>query len=184
MKNETVTIANDEYEKLLALARFVPVLIAENERLRAENKLLRDKVDLLVRRVFGSSSEKLDANQLLLDLGAGEEPGFDEEPAAGEEAPPAPRKKRAAKREKLLQYAARVWNLTDGDPEVRIDAAIECTRSFFERMEIKTRLADYGIGRDAIPALVAQLERHGLTALGERRDLTPEDARKVYERAA
>ena len=66
----------------------------------------------------------------------------------------------------------------------RIDAAIECTRSFFERMEIKTRLADYGIGRDAIPALVAQLERHGLTALGERRDLTPEDARKVYERAA
>ena len=92
--------------------------------------------------------------------------------------------RRAAKREKLLQYAARVWNLTDGDPEVRIDAAIECTRSFFERMEIKTRLADYGIGRDASPALVAQLERHGLTALGERHDLTREDARKVYERAA
>ena len=33
------------------------------------NKLLRDKVDLLVRRVFGSSSEKLDAGQMLLDLG-------------------------------------------------------------------------------------------------------------------
>ncbi len=110
MKNETVTIAKDEYEKLLELARLVPVLIAENERLRAENKLLRDKVDLLVRRVFGSSSEKLDANQLLLDLGAGEEPGFDEEPAAGEEAPPAPRKKRAAKRDRL----------PDGLPEERI----------------------------------------------------------------
>ena len=73
MKNKTVTIAKDEYEKLLELARLVPDLIAENERLRAENKLLRDKVDLLVRRVFGSSSEKLDANQLLLDLGAGGE---------------------------------------------------------------------------------------------------------------
>ena len=92
--------------------------------------------------------------------------------------------RRAAKREKLLQYAERVWNLRDGDPDARIDAAIERTRAFFERMEIKTRLADYGIGRDAIPALVAQLERHGLTALGERRDLSPEDARKVYERAA
>ena len=45
MKNETVTIAKDEYGKLLELARLVPVLIAENERLRAENKLLRDKVD-------------------------------------------------------------------------------------------------------------------------------------------
>ena len=109
MKNETVTIAKDEYEKLLELARLVPDLIAENERLRAENKLLRDKVDLLVRRVFGSSSEKLDANQLLLDLGAGEESGFDEEPAAGEEPAPAPRKKRAARRDRL----------PDGLPEER-----------------------------------------------------------------
>ena len=58
MKNETVTIARDEYEKLLELARLVPVLIAENERLRAENKLLRDKVDLLVRRVFSRSEER------------------------------------------------------------------------------------------------------------------------------
>lgn len=110
MKNETVTIAKDEYEKLLELARLVPVLVAENERLRAENKLLRDKVDLLVRRVFGSSGEKLDANQLLLDLGAGEEPGFDEEPAAGEEESSVPRKKRAAKRDRL----------PDGLPEERI----------------------------------------------------------------
>jgi hypothetical protein len=31
-----------------------------------ENQLLRQKVDLLVRRVFGSSSEKLDASQLQL----------------------------------------------------------------------------------------------------------------------
>ena len=101
MKDETVTIPKNEYGKLVELARLVAVLVAENERLNAENKLLRDKVDLLVRRVFGSSSEKLDANQLLLDLGAGEEPGFDEEPAAGEDAAPAPRKKRMAKRDRL-----------------------------------------------------------------------------------
>src|SRR6478735_6023009 len=31
-----------------------------------ENQLLRQKVDLLVRRIFGSSSEKLDAGQLQL----------------------------------------------------------------------------------------------------------------------
>jgi len=101
VKDETVTIPKDEYGKLVELARLVAVLVAENERLGAENKLLRDKVDLLVRRVFGSSSEKLDANQLLLDLGAGEEPGFDEEPAAGVDAASAPRRKRAAKRDRL-----------------------------------------------------------------------------------
>jgi transposase len=110
VKDETVTIPKNEYGKLVELARLVAVLVAENERLGAENRLLRDKVDLLVRRVFGSSSEKLDANQLLLDLGAAEEPGFDEEPAAGQEAAPPPRKKRAAKRDRL----------PDGLPEERI----------------------------------------------------------------
>jgi len=101
VKDETVTIPKNEYGKLLEIARLVEVLVAENARLAAENKLLRDKVDLLVRRVFGSSSERLDADQMLLDLGAGGEPGFDEQEPAGEEAPPAPRKKRAAKRDRL-----------------------------------------------------------------------------------
>jgi len=37
--------------------------------LEKENALLRQKIDLLVRRVFGASSEKLDAAQLELLLG-------------------------------------------------------------------------------------------------------------------
>lgn len=36
------------------------------EATRRENELLRRKIDLLVRRVFGSSSEQLPANQLEL----------------------------------------------------------------------------------------------------------------------
>lgn len=43
-------------------------LTMEVEALRQENKLLREKIDLLVRRVFGASSEKLDTDQLLLSL--------------------------------------------------------------------------------------------------------------------
>jgi transposase len=42
--------------------------LAEGERLRAENKLLREKVDKLVRRIFGKSSEKIDPAQLELLL--------------------------------------------------------------------------------------------------------------------
>ena len=41
------------------------LLQAVNE-LRRENALLRQKIDLLVKRVFGSSSEQLDKNQLEL----------------------------------------------------------------------------------------------------------------------
>lgn len=92
--------------------------------------------------------------------------------------------RRAEKRDKLLQYAERVWGLHDGDAETRIDQAIERTRRFFESLQVPTRLADYGIGADAIPALVAQLERHGMVALGERQNVDPALSQRVYELAA
>jgi NADP-dependent alcohol dehydrogenase len=94
--------------------------------------------------------------------------------------------RREEKREKLLQFADRVWGLRDGDgdEETRIDQAIERTRQFFESLQVPTRLSGYGIGRDAIPALMAQLERHGMVALGEHQNLTLEGSRQVFELAA
>ena len=47
-------------------------LTQENEALRQEVKLLREKIDLLVRRVFGASSEKINTDQLLLALESAE----------------------------------------------------------------------------------------------------------------
>lgn len=92
--------------------------------------------------------------------------------------------RREEKREKLLQYAERVWGLHADDDDARIDLAIEHTRIFFESLGVPTRLADYGIGKEAIPALLAQLERHGMTALGEHGTLTLEGSRRVFELAA
>jgi transposase len=43
-------------------------LQADKEQLRQENKLLKEKLDLLIRRLFGSKSEQLDAAQLELLL--------------------------------------------------------------------------------------------------------------------
>lgn len=91
--------------------------------------------------------------------------------------------RRAEKRDKLLQYAERVWDLRNGDPETRIDAAIEKTRRFFESLQVKTRLSDYGIDKNAIPPLLAQLERHRMTALGERQSVTLDHSRQAYELA-
>ncbi len=91
--------------------------------------------------------------------------------------------RRDEKRAKLLQYADRVWNLRDGDEDARIDQAIERTRHFFESLQVHTRLSDYGIGAEAIPALVAQLERHGMTALGENRSFGLDGSRQVFELA-
>jgi NADP-dependent alcohol dehydrogenase len=78
------------------------------------------------------------------------------------------------KKEKLLQYAERVWGIRTGDDSTRIDAAIKKTREFFESMQVPTRLCDYKIGADIIPAVVEQLKAHGMIKLGEKRDVTPE----------
>ena len=89
--------------------------------------------------------------------------------------------RRAPKRAKLLQYAARVWNIHDGSEDARIDAAIARTREFFESLGVKTRLSDYGIGADAIDRIVAQLEAHGMTALGEHGDIDLASSRRILE---
>lgn len=90
---------------------------------------------------------------------------------------------RQHKRAKLLQYAQRVWSITEGSDEQRIDQAIERTRQFFESLGIKTRLSDYELGPDAVEAIVAQLEAHGMTALGERQNITPKVSRAILDGA-
>ena len=90
---------------------------------------------------------------------------------------------RDRKREKLLQYAANVWDIRTGSDDERIDAAIEATRGFFESIGIKTRLGDYDVAGPEIDRIVAALKDHGLTALGEHRAITPDDARRILEAA-
>ena len=91
--------------------------------------------------------------------------------------------RREAKRDKLLQYAERVWDIRDGDADARIDAAIARTRSFFESLGVPTRLGDYQLGADAIDPLVAALEKHGMTQLGEKQDITPDVSRQILQAA-
>jgi len=99
-----VTIKRSEYEELRKLLKLVPVLMSENAQLKAENKLLRDKVDLLIKRVFGSSSEKFDPNQMMLELGEQFEQALNEEEEdddPNEPDPPKSRKKRTLKKDRL-----------------------------------------------------------------------------------
>ena len=56
-------------------------LTEENAALRQEIKLLREKIDLLIRRIFGKSSEQLDDNQLMLLLQGGDD-GAKKDPAS------------------------------------------------------------------------------------------------------
>ena len=88
---------------------------------------------------------------------------------------------RGSKRAKLLQYGERVWGICSdsGSEDARIDQAIARTRGFFEGVGIGTRLSDYGLGTEAVDAVVAQLTAHGMVALGEQRSITPEVSRAI-----
>ncbi len=90
---------------------------------------------------------------------------------------------REQKREKLLQYGERVWNITEGSDDERITAAIASTRAFFEGLGIPTRLSAYQLGQEAVEAVLKQLAAHGMTSLGEHRDIDLARSRRILEAA-
>ncbi|MBD2568464.1 iron-containing alcohol dehydrogenase [Anabaena lutea] len=87
--------------------------------------------------------------------------------------------RRDRKSQKLLQYADRVWEIVGGSEDERIDAAISKTRDFFESVGVRTRLSDYGVGVETIPVVIKNLEKHGMTALGENKDVNPQVVEKI-----
>ena len=88
-----------------------------------------------------------------------------------------------SKKEKLLQYAKRVWNITKGSDEQIIKACITQTTEFFNSVGIKTSLTDYDINTDEIPEIVNQLKEHGMTALGEHKDIDLKISQRILETA-
>ena len=86
---------------------------------------------------------------------------------------------REQKREKLLQYAERVWGLSRYDEDSAIELAIEKTEQFFQEMGINTRLAQYDIAPSVADHVSEKLVENGFKALGEHQDITPEHAREI-----
>lgn len=87
------------------------------------------------------------------------------------------------KKGKLLQYASRVWNITEGTEDERVNLAIAKTREFFESLGIKTHLSDYGVGEDKIESVIASLTKNERTALSETGDLTLDVSREILKKA-
>lgn len=90
---------------------------------------------------------------------------------------------REQKREKLLQYASRVFGLNHADEERQIDEAISHTRLFFEQMGVPTRLADYGIGADAVTLVVGKLQQQKVERIGEHGDMTLDVISRLLQKA-
>jgi NADP-dependent alcohol dehydrogenase len=88
---------------------------------------------------------------------------------------------REKKKHKLLQYGKRIWNISTGSEDERVQAAIDKTVNFFESLGVKTRLSDYGVPKETIDKIVARFEKRRWIALGDRGLTTPAITRKALE---
>jgi NADP-dependent alcohol dehydrogenase len=85
------------------------------------------------------------------------------------------------KKEKLLQYAERVWKICNGSDEAKINSAIDKTEKFFQSLGIGTKLSDYGVGKETIDRIVKRFEERKWLKLGDRGLTTPAVTRKALE---
>ena len=87
----------------------------------------------------------------------------------------------SGKRQKLLQYAERIWGIKEGSELYRMDAAIDNTRVFFEKMGLPTCLSGYGIKDVSIKQVIDQLQAHGMMNMGENKDVTLDMMRTILK---
>jgi len=90
---------------------------------------------------------------------------------------------REAKKGKLVQYAERVWDVTEGDDEARADAAVARTEAFFRSLGAGTTLADYDLPREAVGLVADRLEARG-QKLSEQLPLGRADVEAILALAA
>lgn len=81
--------------------------------------------------------------------------------------------------EKLLQYAERVWNITEGTDLERKELAIEKTETFFNEVGIATRLKNHNVGQKTIDAIANRFKSRGY--VGMLPDLKVEDVAEILE---
>ncbi len=85
---------------------------------------------------------------------------------------------REQKRDKLLQYAERIFGINRGSENDRIDQAITKTEEFFKSLGLATRLSQLNIGEDTMEIIRDRFNRAGV-AYGENQNVTGDMAKKI-----
>lgn len=85
------------------------------------------------------------------------------------------------RREKLLQYASRVWNISAGSEEQRIELAIQRTDEFFQQVGIGTHLSDHGVGQETIGRIVERFTQRKMRAIGSQQDISIADVAELLK---
>ena len=82
------------------------------------------------------------------------------------------------KHDKLLQYGERVFSITEGSEQERVDKAIEMTEEFYRSLGLTTRLSEENIGNETIEIITKRFNERGV-AFGENQNVTGDVAREI-----
>lgn len=89
-----------------------------------------------------------------------------------------------SKKEKLAQYATRIWNITEGNTEEKALKGIDLLENFFHSLGIKTKLSEYITEYEGTGERIEKtFTERGWLGIGEHRKLTPEDAKNIIKMA-
>ena len=88
--------------------------------------------------------------------------------------------KRKDKQDKILQLGERVWGISQGTTDDRINLTIQKVVDFFESVGIPTRLPDYNVPVDSIDTICDRFTKRGYK-LGEKADIDPAEIRLILE---
>ncbi|MFA6701572.1 MAG: iron-containing alcohol dehydrogenase [Dysgonamonadaceae bacterium] len=82
------------------------------------------------------------------------------------------------KKEKLLQYGERIFGISNGTEEERVNLAIEKTEAFYRSLGLTTRLQEEGVGNETIETITRRFNERGV-AYGEQANVTGNVAREI-----
>ena len=86
------------------------------------------------------------------------------------------------KRAKLEQMGRNVFGLPEAADLA--EKTIDAIEAFFHSLNVATQLTEHnGKKKEAVDAIVVQLEKHGMKALGENKAVTLDESRKILEQA-
>ena len=84
------------------------------------------------------------------------------------------------KKEKLLQYAERIWNINAGTDDEKIELALNKTEAFFKSLGLATRLGEKNIGDDTIAEIANRFFVRGVK-IGECCNITGDVVKEILE---
>jgi len=86
--------------------------------------------------------------------------------------------KRQNKKDKIIRYGERIWGITNGTEDEKINLTIGKTIDFFESLGVHTTLSDYGVTQQTIEKIMTRFKERG-TKLGEKADIDYIEAGKI-----